>query len=194
MYARELGYAIKLLALAKKEEERLDVRVHPTMVPLDHPLAMVKDAYNAIFVEGDAVGDLMFFGQGAGGLPTASAVTADIVAAADNRRSGNSGRFTCTCFQDFPIKSLDAIESSYYLLIECLDRPGVLAQIAHVFGDNQVSVGSVIQKSTTAGVAEVVFMTHKVNEGNLRTAIAGVGVLESVSKVRNVIRVEGGDR
>ncbi len=194
MYARELGYAIKLLALAKKEEGLLDVRVHPTMIPLDHPLATVKDAYNAIFVEGDAVGELMFFGQGAGGLPTASAVTADIVAAAENRRSGRSGRFTCTCFQDYAIKSLDSIESSYYLLIECVDRPGVLAQIAHVFGDNQVSVGSVIQKSTTAGVAEVVFMTHKVSEGNLRTAIAGVGALESVSTVRNVIRVEGGGR
>ncbi len=194
MYARELGYAIKLLALAKKEEGLLDVRVHPTMIPLDHPLATVKDAYNAIFVEGDAVGELMFFGQGAGGLPTASAVTADIVAVAENRRSGNSGRFTCTCFQDYAIKSLDSIESSYYLLIECMDRPGVLAQIAHVFGDNQVSVGSVIQKSTTAGVAEVVFMTHKVSEGNLRTAIAGVSMLDSVSAVRNVIRVEGGDR
>ena len=194
MYARELGYAIKLLALAKKEEGLLDVRVHPTMIPLDHPLATVKDAYNAIFVEGDAVGELMFFGQGAGGLPTASAVTADIVAAAENRRSGSSGRFTCTCFQDYAIKSLESIESSYYLLIECMDRPGVLAQIAHVFGDNQVSVGSVIQKSTTAGVAEVVFMTHKVSEGNLRTAIAGVSMLDSVSAVRNVIRVEGGDR
>ncbi len=194
MYARELGYAIKLLALAKKEEGLLDVRVHPTMIPLDHPLATVKDAYNAIFVEGDAVGELMFFGQGAGGLPTASAVTADIVAAAENRRSGSSGRLTCTCFQDYAIKSLESIESSYYLLIECMDRPGVLAQIAHVFGDNKVSVGSVIQKSTTAGVAEVVFMTHKVSEGNLRTAIAGVGALESVSTVRNVIRVEGGDR
>jgi len=194
MYARELGYAVKLLALAKKEKGFLDVRVHPTMIPLDHPLATVKDAYNAIFVEGDAVGDLMFFGQGAGSLQTASAVVADIFAAAENRRSGVSGRFTCTCFQDYAVKSVDAVESSYYLLIECLDRPGVLAQIAYIFGDNQVSVGSVIQKGATAGVAEVVFMTHKVSEGNLRTAIAGVEELGSVSKVRNVIRVEGGDR
>lgn len=194
MYARELGYAVKLLAIAKVEGELLDVRVHPTMIPLDHPLATVKDAYNAIFVEGDAVGDLMFFGQGAGSLPTASAVTADIFAAAENRCNGSSGRFTCTCFKDYAVKSIDTVESSYYLLIECEDRPGVLAQIAHVFGANQVSVGSVIQKGTTAGVAEVVFMTHKVSEGNLRTAIAGVEALDAVSRVRNVIRVEGGDR
>jgi len=191
MYARELGYAIKLLALAKIEEDRLDVRVHPTMIPLDHPLATVKDAYNAIFVEGDAVGNLMFFGQGAGSLPTASAVVADVFAAAENRISGRSGRSSCTCFKDYDIKSIDDVVCGYYLLIECVDRPGVLAQITHVFGDNQVSLGSIIQKSVTDGVAEVVFMTHKVSEGNLRTAISGIGALKSVSEIRNVIRVEG---
>jgi homoserine dehydrogenase len=191
MYAREFGYAVKLLALAKIDDDCLDVRVHPTMIPLTHPLASVKDAYNAIFVEGDAVGELMFFGQGAGSLPTASSVMADVFAAANNCLHHTSGRSVCTCFNDYEIKSADKIETAYYLLIECADHPGVLAQIAQAFGNHHVSLGSVIQKRTVDGLAEVVFMTHMVKEGNLKAAIDEVGALESVVKIRNVIRVEG---
>lgn len=196
MYARELGYVIKLLAVAKLDDgpdsPRIDVRVHPAMIPLDHPLAAVKDAYNAIFVEGDAAGDLMFFGQGAGSLPTAGAVVADVVLAAENIQRSTAGRHGCTCFNSWPIRPIDEVESSFYLLIEAMDMPGVLARIAKAFGDHQVSIGNVIQKQTDKGRAEVVFMTHRAIEGNLRSALAEIAAMDVVDKVRNVIRVEVG--
>ncbi|MDP1808826.1 MAG: homoserine dehydrogenase [Actinomycetota bacterium] len=196
MYARELGYAVKLLAVAKLDDgsksSGIDVRVHPAMIPLDHPLAAVTEAYNAIFVEGDAAGELMFFGQGAGSLPTAGAVVADVVLAADNIQRSTAGRLGCTCFNSWPIRPIDEVESSFYILIEAMDRPGVLAQIAKVFGDHQVSIGNVIQKQTEQGLAEVVFMTHRVVEGNLRSALDQIAALDVVDKVRNVIRVEVG--
>ncbi len=208
MYARELGFAVKLLAVAKIDEpsetglpgdppeagpqRSLEVRVHPAMIPLDHPLASVNDAYNAIFVEGDAVGELMFFGQGAGSLPTASAIVADVVRAADNINNSTRGQSTCTCFNNYRIKPIEKTESSFYVLIEAADRPGVLAKVAEVFGDHGVSVGSVIQKQSTDGIAEVVFMTHKIVEGNLRAALAKISSLDVVEDVKNVIRVEVG--
>lgn len=193
MYARELGYAIKLIALAKEDHGALDVRVHPTMIPLDHPLAAVHDVYNAIFVVGDAVGELMFFGKGAGSLPTASAVVGDIFEAALNLRSGQRGKTGCTCFRNLPVKSINEVKSSFYMLIQVADRPGVLAKIAHILGNNQVSVGSVIQKQSSGEVAELVFMTHLVTEGNLRTALSEIAKLDVVEKVCNVIRVEAGE-
>lgn len=192
MYARELGYVIKLLAVAKLSEGEIDVRVHPAMIRHDHPLAAVKDAYNAIFVEGDAAGELMFFGQGAGSLPTAGAVVADVVLAADNIRRSTRGRLGCTCFNSWPVRPIDEVESSFYLLFEAVDSPGVLADIAKVFGDYRVSISNVIQKQTKDGIAEVVFMTHKVAEGNLKSALDRIAALDVVDKVRNVIRVEVG--
>jgi homoserine dehydrogenase len=192
MYARELGYVVKLLALAKLSEGALDVRVHPTMIPVDHPLAAVKEAFNAIFVEGDAVGELMFFGQGAGSLPTASAVVADVFLAARERRRSSVGQSACTCFNSLKFMPIEQVRSSFYLLIEAMDRPGVLAKIAKVFGDHQVSVSSVIQKEIGAQTAEVVFMTHRVFEGHLRAALTEIAGLDVVSGVRSVIRVEAG--
>ncbi len=207
MYARELGYAVKLLAVAKVDADEfgqpgasgaggapvsLEARVHPAMIPLDHPLASVKDAYNAIFVEGDAVGNLMFFGQGAGSLPTASAIVADVFQAATNILGSVTGQSACTCFNSWPVKSIEKIETSFYLLLEAADRPGVLASIAKVFGDHDVSISNVIQKQTEAGIAEVVFMTNKVMEGNLRSALTIIESLDVVDKVKNVMRVEVG--
>ncbi len=207
MYARELGYAVKLLAVAKVDVDEfgqpgasdaggtpvsLEARVHPAMIPLDHPLASVKDAYNAIFVEGDAVGELMFFGQGAGSLPTASAIVADVFQAAANILKSDTGQSSCTCFNSWSVKSIEKIETSFYLLLEAADRPGVLASIAKVFGDHDVSISNVIQKQTTAGIAEVVFMTNKVVEGNLRAALTRIESLDVVDKVKNVMRVEVG--
>lgn len=207
MYARELGYAVKLLAVAKVDADEfgqpgasdaggtpvsLEARVHPAMIPLDHPLASVKDAYNAIFVEGDAVGELMFFGQGAGSLPTASAIVADVFQAAANILKSDTGQSSCTCFNSWSVKSIEKIETSFYLLLEAADRPGVLASIAKVFGDHDVSISNVIQKQTTAGIAEVVFMTNKVVEGNLRAALTRIESLDVVDKVKNVMRVEVG--
>jgi homoserine dehydrogenase len=190
MYAREMGYAIKLLALAKEDENGIDVRVHPAMIPLAHPLASVKDVYNAIFVEGDAVGKVMFFGPGAGGLPTASAVVGDIIEVAINLQYGRSGKIGCTCFEKKEIKPIDKISSAYYLLMDVLDQPGVLAKIAKCFGDHNVSIQSVIQKQTKGNLAELVFGTHQTREENLKAALEDVRKLPVVDKICNVIRVE----
>lgn len=192
-YAAELGFAIKLIALAKTENDEIDVRVHPTLIPLTHPLAAVNDVYNAIFVEGDAVGELMFFGQGAGSLATASAIVADIFQIAKNLKNRQVKQLNCSCFYQLKVKPIAEIKSAYYLLIQAHDKPGVLAQIAQAFGDNMVSLSSVIQKQTDGQIAEVVFMTHQVAEGNLRAALKAINELEVVDKISNVIRVENSE-
>lgn len=190
-YARELGCVIKLIALAKEENGELEVRVHPTLIPCNHPLASVDGVYNAIFVVGDAVGEVMFFGQGAGSMPAASAIVGDILEIARNIKYGSTGRTGCTCFESKAIKAIDEINSSFYLLISVHDRPGVLAQIAKAFGDNEVSLASVIQKGPRGADAELMFMTHLVKEKNLRSALKAIRYLPVVNEVCNVIRVEG---
>lgn len=189
-YAEELGYVIKLIALAKDDGEGIDVRVHPAMIPKSHPLASVKNVYNAIFVEGDAVGEVMFFGQGAGSLPTASSVVGDMIDVARNLQQGRSGIIGCTCFEKKRIKSINEISSCYYLLVDVIDQPGVLAKIAKAFGDHQVSINSVIQKQSRGVNTDLMFMTHLVRESNLRDAIREIKHLEVVNKVNNIIRVE----
>lgn len=191
MYAGEMGYVIKLIALAKEEKDGLDVRVHPAMIPRDHPLASVRGVYNAIFVEGDAVGEVMFFGPGAGSMPAASAVVGDILDVARNLQYGRSGKVGCTCFETKKIKKIEEINSGYYLLMNVVDRPGVLAKIAKAFGDNDVSLASVIQKGPRGANAELVFVTHLTREKNLRVALKVIEGLDVVNEVCNVIRVEG---
>jgi homoserine dehydrogenase len=187
-FARELGYVIKLLAIAKNEEDGISVRVHPTMIPQDHPLASVKDVFNAIFVSGDAVGDLMFYGQGAGSLPAASAVVGDIIYAARHLLFGGRG-VGCTCFDSRPIKDMEETISRYYMLFDVPDRPGVLAQIAGVFGANQVSIKSVIQHGT-GQQARIVLITHTVKEKAIRDTIRGLEALPVINQISSVIRVE----
>lgn len=189
-YASELGYVVKLLALAKETNGELDVRVHPTMIPASHPLAAVRGVYNAIFVEGDAVGEVMFFGQGAGSLPAASAVVGDIIDASRNLKTGRSGRIGCTCFEEKKMKGIDEIKTSYYILMDALDKPGVLAKIAKAFGGSDVSLASVIQKGPRGETAELMFITHLTQEKNLRGALDKISQLEVVREVYNVVRVE----
>lgn len=191
MYAGEMGCVIKLLALAREDEDGLDVRVHPALIREDHPLASVKEVYNAIFVEGDAVGEVMFFGPGAGSLPTASAVVGDIVEVAINLQYGRSGKIGCTCFENKRIKPPAETVSRFYLLMDVRDRPGVLAQIAGGFGKNNVSIESVIQKKTKGPLAELVFGTHQVREADMRRALDEIRALDTVDRIGNVIRVEG---
>lgn len=193
MYAREFGYAIKLIALAKEEDGMLDVRVHPTMIPLAHPLASVNGVYNGIYVIGDAVGELTFLGRGAGSLPTASAVVGDVFEAALNIKFQRRGRSGCTCFRNLPVKPVEDVQSNFYILMEIADRPGVLAKIAQIFGERQVSVSSVIQKQSSGQVAELVFMTHIVREGNLRLALKEIEELDVVKTICNVIRMEAAE-
>lgn len=192
-YATELQYVIKLLAIAKETEEGIEARVHPALIPAHHPLASVKDVYNAIYIKGDAVGDTMFYGQGAGEMPTASAVVADVMDASHSLLRNVSGLMGCTCFEEKPVKSMGLTESKYYIRLKVKDRPGVLASIAYAFGDKTVSLASVIQKQTGGEDAEIVLVTHKVREKNLLDALEIIRHLSSVVEVCNFIRVEGED-
>ncbi|MBE0466398.1 MAG: homoserine dehydrogenase [Candidatus Desulforudis sp.] len=190
-YATELGYVIKLLGIAKDTPEGIEVRTHPVLLPQAHPLATVTDSFNAVYVRGDAVGETMFYGRGAGALPTASAVTADIMDAARNIVHRVPGIISCTCFEERPLKEMGRVRSKNYLRLKVIDRPGVLAQIARVFGDHQVSLAAVTQKDTEGEKAELVLITHEVAERNLRDSLAELEQLAVVEKICNVLRVEG---
>ncbi|HOV78659.1 MAG TPA: homoserine dehydrogenase [Bacillota bacterium] len=190
-YAAELNYVVKLLGIAKEGDGGIEARVHPALLPKTHPLASVNDVFNAIFVTGDAVGDVMFFGRGAGEMPTASAVAADVMNAARNLIKNVPGIISCTCFEDKPVKPMGLTSTKYYIRLNVADKPGVLAGIAFVFGNNEVSLASVIQKHTTGQQAEVVLVTHRVLEHNLQAALNTIKGLPTVNEVSNVIRVEG---
>jgi len=194
-YANDLGYVIKLLGIANGVNDHVEVRVHPAFVPKDHPLATVNDVFNAIFIKGDAIGEAMFFGRGAGEMPTASAVVGDIVTTARNIVFGVTGRISCTCFKERPIAKIGEIQSEYYLRLKVADKPGVLASIAGVLANHSVSIASVVQKNAGKnGSAEIVLITHKIDENSIRDALQIIGGMSIVDTVSNVIRVEGGNR
>ncbi|MBI4260791.1 MAG: homoserine dehydrogenase [Actinobacteria bacterium] len=187
--ARRLGYVVKLIAFAELEDEDVAVRVHPAMIPRDHPLAAVREAYNAVFLEGDRVGELMLYGRGAGGDPTATAVAGDLIHVARNLLGGSRGR-GCTCYRERAIRPMERMEGQYYLLLEVEDRPGVLARIATVTGDNHVSIKSVWQEGT-GEEAQLVLITHRAVEGALQRTVRELRELPVVRAVRSVLRVEG---
>jgi homoserine dehydrogenase len=188
-YAHRLGYVVKLLAIAELVDgERIAARVHPAMIPSAHPLAAVRDAFNAVFVEGPRVGELMFYGRGAGGDPTATAVVGDLVSVARNLRSGARG-VGCTCFHERTIRPMAEMEGQYYILLRVEDRPGVLAEISGVFGRNGVSIKSVWQEGAGAD-AQLVFITHRAREGAFQRAVTELRDLTAVEEVRSVLRVE----
>lgn len=188
-FAQRLGYTVKLLAIAEEQQGEIAVRVHPAMIPDAHPLASVRDSFNAVFVEGETVGDLMFYGRGAGGDPTGSAVVGDIVAAARHLVHGGRG-LGCTCYFDKRVRPIDEMESQYYLLLSVQDRPGVLAQVAGAFGNHGVSIRSVWQEGY-GDEAQLVMVTHRAMERNLQATVDELGTLDVVSKVVSVLRVEG---
>ena len=190
-YAQELGYRIKLLAIAKENNGAMEIRVHPAFIPQSHPLASVNDVYNAIYVKGNAVGDVMFYGQGAGPLAAGSAVVGDIMDIARNINSGATGRITCTCVDRKAALGMGEVVTKYYIRMKTLDRPGVLGAIANVFGKNEVSIASVLQKTRNGEQAEIVWITHEVKEKNFRTALEEIQNLPVVAEVSNWIRVEG---
>ena len=189
-YARELGYTVKLLAIAKRSGKKMQIRVHPTLIPSSHPLASVNDVYNAIYVRGDFVQDVMFYGRGAGSLPTGSAVAGDILDIARNINLGANGRLPCTCFDRWPVQKMDEVVTRYYIRMLVADRPGVLASIASVFGDHGVSIASVVQKDQHGDKAEIVMVTHQVAERNFRRAIELISKLPVIAEICNWIRVE----
>jgi len=190
-YAHELGYVIKLLAIAKNSVKNgIIVRVQPTMLPENHPLATVNDVYNAIFVNGDAVGDTMFFGKGAGRMPTASAVCGDIIDVSRNILNNCTGRVSSSCFEPKHMCAAENIMSPCYMRLLVQDKPGVLAAITSAFGAQNVSLKNVVQKKSVGALAELVVITYEVSEFNLQMAIATLKGLPVVEKVSNVIRVE----
>jgi homoserine dehydrogenase len=210
-YATEFGYTIKLLAIAKVHEEEpelsgarapaeVEARVHPTMIANDSPLARVGGVYNAIQVTGDAVGDIMLYGRGAGSMPTASAVVGDVIDIARNILHGAAGRVPPCSFQPdqrrpLRIRPIEDITSLYYLRFMVLDRPGVLSQLSGVLGKYNISISSVLQRGRKDGqTVPVVMTTHTAVERNIRASLAEIDALPSVSAPTTVIRIEGEDR
>ncbi|MEX2293385.1 MAG: homoserine dehydrogenase [Acidimicrobiales bacterium] len=186
-FAERMGFVIKLLAVAEQDDAgAIGVRVHPAMVPIAHPLAAVRESFNAVFVEGASVGDLMFYGRGAGGGPTASAILGDVIDAALNRHKGSHA--SVGQLGTAVLSPIEDAESAYYLNIEVLDRPGVLAQVAGVFGDHAVSIRSMEQEGL-GDEARLIFITHRAREADVRATLAGLRALEAVDRIGSVLRV-----
>ncbi len=189
-YARELGFAIKLLAIAKQSDSEIEVRVHPVFIPADSFLAKVDGVYNAVLVDGDLTGQVTFLGKGAGALPTSSAVAADVVACARYAASGQVGP-VWQPDENKRIKPMSEIVTRYYIRMGIADQPGVLAQIAYALGNHQISIASVIQKETEPDqTAEIVIMTHPAKEEAVQAAFADFKKLPVVKEVHNFVRVE----
>ena len=201
-YARELGYRIKLLAIAKATDPTgasgagVEVRVHPTMIPAASPLAAVAGVFNAIFLTGDAVGDLMFYGRGAGQMPTASAVWSDVLEIARRVAHGIPSLaldLPSVGPQSLALTPMDAIRCCYYLRVMAHDRPGVLSRVAGILGDNDISIANVIQKGRgTREAIPMVMVTHEARERDMRVALAAIDALPDVATTTTMIRVEGG--
>lgn len=189
-YATEMGYTIKLMAIARRVSGGIDVRVHPTMIREDHPLAKVSGVYNAIYVVGDSVGETMFFGEGAGSLPAASAVVGDVIEVARHIDSGCLALVGCTCREELAVRDMGELVTEYYTRLLVADEPGVLAAVASVFGNHGVSIASVIQKRTTDVGAEIVYVTHLASERDFRAAMTEIEALEVVESVGSIVRVE----
>ncbi len=190
-FADRLGYVVKLLAVIERTGGSEDVpeisaRVHPAMLPRTHPLAAVRGAFNAVFVEGDGAGELMLYGQGAGGGPTASAVLGDLIDAAHHLRSGAPARFVPRVRPTF--RPTDDLRCAWYLNIDVADRPGVLAAVAQLFGDNGVSIRSMEQVGL-GDEARLIFLTHVAREGDVQRTLAGLRRLDVVDHVGGVLRV-----
>jgi homoserine dehydrogenase len=188
-FAEKLGYVVKLLAVVERVgDEMLSVRVHPALVPRHHPLAGVREAFNAVFIEGQAAGELMLYGQGAGGLPTASAVVGDLIDASRNLLAGT----TAPAPEREPARLLppSEITTAYYVSLEVADRPGVLASVARVFGENNVSIRS-MEQARIGGLARLMFLTHAGREGDMTATRKALGNLDVVSRVGAVVRMVG---
>jgi homoserine dehydrogenase len=192
-YARQFGYVVKLLAIGAEVKGGLELRVHPTLLPGHHPLAAVAGPFNAIFVSGSSVGEVMFYGQGAGPLPTGSAMVGDIIDVARNIRSGATGRVACTCFEERRVHPIEELRTRYYLRTEVADRPGVLAAIAKVFGEEGVSLASVLQMGASGERAEIVWLTHETSERQMRRSLERLRGLAEVHRINSCIRAEARD-
>lgn len=190
-YAEKMGYAIKLLAIARQGEGNcIEARVHPVMLRKSHPLANVSGPFNAIFVRGEGCDEVMLYGRGAGARPTGVAVAGDVLDCARNLRKGVAGRVLCTCHDDAEIVPMADVTTKNYVRMRVKDRPGVLGSIATIFGTEGVSIASVHQEDTDGELAEIVWVTHKTPEANLRSALGAIGSLAIVDGMPGMLRVE----
>lgn len=191
-YAKEFKMGIKLLAIAKEVDGKIELRVHPTMIPKKHPLSNVYDSYNAVFIKGNAVGDLMFYGRGAGDLPTGSAIVSDIVSIVrSNVETENPNPVVKNNLWKREILDMGSVESKFYIRATVLDESGVLGEITAILGRHNVSIRSVIQKGDEEeGQVTIVLVTHTTNEAQIDCAIKEITELKSVNKIDNIIRIE----
>ena len=187
-YAKEFGNVIKLLGVAHNTEDGIEVSVHPMMIPQEHPLASVRDSFNAVFVHGDAVDDVMFYGRGAGEFPTASAIMGDVIDVVRDIQYHCTGRISCTCYRETKVKEFREVKNKFFLRMQVDNKPGVLAAIASVFGVHQVSISKVIQKIITDGVAELVIVTEAVKEYHMENALEHLKDMETTREISSVIR------
>ncbi|MFC9286616.1 homoserine dehydrogenase [Streptomyces sp. NPDC057052] len=192
--AKEMGCTIKLLAICERAADGASVtaRVHPAMIPLTHPLSSVRGAYNAVFVESDAAGQLMFYGPGAGGAPTASAVLGDLVAVCRNRLSGATGPGE-SAYAALPVSPMGDVVTRYHISLDVADKPGVLAQVATVFAEHGVSIDTVRQQGRQdgGGEASLVVVTHRASDASLTGTVEALRKLDTVRGVASIMRVEG---
>jgi homoserine dehydrogenase len=195
-FAAEFGYCVKLLAIARRVDDQIEARLHPAFVPLDHILANVKEAYNAIYMEGDFVGPTLFYGLGAGRRPTGSAVVSDIMDIARNQIKGIARRVSPLSFARSPVgelslRPMDQVICDYYFRVSAVDRPGVLSRISGVLGANNISIASVIQKKREAhGSVPVVMLTHEARERDVRKSLEIIDQLDVVTEKTVLFRVE----
>jgi homoserine dehydrogenase len=192
--AKEMGCTIKLLAICERAADggSVTARVHPAMIPLSHPLASVRGAYNAVFVESDAAGQLMFYGPGAGGAPTASAVLGDLVAVCRNKLGGATGPGD-SAYTQLPVSPMGEVVTRYHISLDVADKPGVLAQVATVFAEHGVSIDTVRQQGRQdgGGEASLVVVTHRASDASLNGTVEALRSLDTVRGVASIMRVEG---
>ncbi|MDO4291860.1 MAG: homoserine dehydrogenase [Eubacteriales bacterium] len=190
-YAREFGYVIKLIAMTRLARDGVEVKVHPMLLPEQHPLSSVRDSFNAVFVHGKACDDAMFMGRGAGQMPTASAVMGDVIDTMRNILHHSCGKIGCGCYKNLPVKPVEDTSSRFFLRIQVTDKPGALANIAGILGNNDVSIAQVVQKKSRDGVAELVIITDPVRERHFNDAIRILQGMSVLKEVSGIIRVYG---
>ena len=188
-YADELGCVVKLIAAAKNTDEGIEARVTPMLIPKTHPLASVNDSFNAVFVHGDSLDDAMFYGRGAGELPTASAIMGDVMDVCRNMAFNCTGRIGCTCYKSLKVKEMKDIHSKYFVRMTLEDKPGTLAQVTLTFAKNNASIDQMVQKNKIPGFAELVFIIDTVREAQFMDAIDELRKMPYAKEVASIIRV-----
>lgn len=192
LYSKRLGYEVKLLGIAERQDDSISISVQPTMVKKTHPLASVNGVFNAVYVYGEAVGETMFYGPGAGELPTATSVVADLVAVVKNIKLGVGGRRAFVPYKEKKLRTDEQISAKYFILLHVEDKAGVLARITQVFAEHEVSLESVLQQpNATNPKAEIIIITHDANQASMKQVLKAFETLDVINAIKSVYRVEG---